>query len=126
MTISVPAQPDLYAQLAEVLRKRGDEEGAERALTGLAEYAPNEADGHRRLAVIRAKTKAHAAAAVQWQQVVRIRSLELPGWLELARAQARAGDREAAHATLDELLTNAWATEHRKQIEQVSTQIDAN
>jgi len=121
----VPAQPDLYPRLAAGLSKLEDEDGAERALTGLAEYAPNEADGHRRLAKIRARAKRHDDAVVQWQQVVRIRSLELPGWIELARAQGRAGDREGAHATLDELLTNAWAAEHRKAIEGVSRQLDA-
>ncbi len=121
----VPAQPDLYPQLAVYLRQIDGAEGAERALTGLVDYAPNEADGHRRLAKIRTDSKAYADAAVQWQQVVRIRSLEIQGWLELARAQSRAGDPDAAQTTLDDLLTNDWAAEHRKAIEAVSTEIGA-
>ena len=100
----VPRQPDLYVQLAERLTKLGLAEDAERALTGLAEYAPNDAEGHRLLAEIRGKAKRWDDAVVQWRQVVRIRTQEADGWVGVARAQAAAGRKDEARATLEEAL----------------------
>ena len=119
----LPAQPDLYARLAECLSGIGREGDAERALTGLAEYAPNEAEGHRRLAILRTTAARHDDASQQWRQVVRIRSPEVDGWLELARSLARAGHKADAHAALDLVLASKWASGQRAAVENVSREI---
>jgi predicted Zn-dependent protease len=119
----LPRQPDLYPRLAERLSKLGRPGDAERALTGLAEYAPNDADGHRRLAGLRRTAGRHDDAVVQWRQVVRIRAAEIDGWMELARSLARAGRKDEAHATLDEFLRTPAGAGQRKAVEAVSREI---
>ena len=81
---------------------------AERAYTTLVELQPNEADGHRRLAQLRERQRRFPQAVVQWQQVVRIRTDEPAGWLALASAQIKAGEREAARKTLQHVLDTGW------------------
>ncbi len=122
--LHVPAQPDVYVRLAALLRRRGDADGAERALTGLAEYAPHEPEGHRRLAAEWTRLERLADAVIQCRQVIRTRPLEIDGWLELARAEARGGDVDAARATLDELRATDWSPAHGAAIEAVTREID--
>ncbi len=119
----LPDQPDLYERLAQCMTGLGRTDDAERALTGLAEYAPNEAEGHRRLAILRTTAARHDDASQQWRQVVRIRSTEVDGWLELARSLARAGHKADAHAALDLVLASKWASGQRAAVENVSREI---
>ncbi|MCA8955533.1 MAG: tetratricopeptide repeat protein [Planctomycetes bacterium] len=113
-----PRNLDLYAELARRLEAQGDPTGAERALTSMVEVEPNEAEGHRRLAKVRAEQKRDAAAVVQWRQVVRVRSLEPDGWLSLASAQIDAGQLDEAAKTLQHVLSTKWEARfqdvHRK------------
>jgi DNA-binding SARP family transcriptional activator len=69
---------------------------------------PNESDGHARLAEEREKQERFADAVVQWQQVIRIRTQEPPGWLRLARALIRASRPDEARRALQHVLDTKW------------------
>ncbi|HET6202452.1 MAG TPA: VIT domain-containing protein [Planctomycetota bacterium] len=105
---SSPMNLDLYEELGKRLGALGDPEGAERAWTGTVEAQPNEAESHRRLALHRENQRLFAEAVEQWRQVVRARTNEPEGWLALARAQVRAGDKEGAKETLRRILQTKW------------------
>jgi tetratricopeptide (TPR) repeat protein len=120
----LPRQPDLYPRLADVFKGLGRADDAERALTGLVEFAPTEADGHQRLAVLRTNAGRHDEAAVQWRHIVRIRSADPAGWFELARSLSRAGRKDEARAVLDEAARTPWGPAQRKAIESVSKEIE--
>ena len=81
---------------------------AERAWTSLVEAQPNEAESHRLLANYRERQRRFGDAVIQWAQVVRVRTDEPDGWLALAQAQVRAGDRNAAVKTLEQVIDNKW------------------
>jgi len=98
----------VFEDLDRRLERMGRREEAERARTTLAEIAPHEADGHRRLAKIRGRRKEYDAAVVQWAQVVRIRTLEPDGWFMLASAQIDAGKNREALETLDGMIAREW------------------
>ncbi|MCE9638471.1 MAG: hypothetical protein K8T90_22450 [Planctomycetes bacterium] len=121
---ALPKQPDLYPRLAKVLTDLGRADDAERALTGLAEYAPNEADGHRRLADVYTNAKRHAEAVVQLRQVVRIRSTEPAGWLDLARSLAKSGQKVEAREVLDSVLRAPWGTGQTNAVDNVRREIE--
>jgi len=103
-----PSNLALHAELGKRYAGLGEAEESERAWTGLVEALPNEAESHRMLAEHRAEEKRLGDAVVQWQQVVRVRADEPPGWLGLAKAQIAAGDGPAARASLDHLLGRDW------------------
>ena len=50
----------------------------------------------------------YADAAVQWRQVVRIRTKEPAGWMALAQALIKAGDHKAARKTLRHVMDTSW------------------
>ena len=69
----------------------------------------NRRRAHRRLARQREEQQRFADAVTQWQHVVRIRTDEPEGWLGLAGAQDRAGDRDGARRTLQQVIKTRWA-----------------
>ena len=83
---SSPRDIKLYEDLGTRLRMLGQAAEAERAFTSIVEVLPAEAESHQLLAEIRQRQDRWAEAAVQWQQVARIRSLEPTGLLGLAAA----------------------------------------
>ena len=103
-----PLNLDLYADLGARLEKQGEKEAAERAWTSLVEALPNEAASHRRLAEYRTSRNDHAAAVEQWQQVIRVRTDEPDGWLNLSASQIAAGDKDGARKTLRHIMTTKW------------------
>ena len=113
---------DLSQNLGRRLRQLGDVEGAERAFTNLVEVQPEEAESHRRLARQREEQQRFADAVTQWQHVVRIRTDEPEGWLGLAGAQDRAGDRDGARRTLQQVIKTKWA-ERFGDVEQQAMQL---
>ena len=60
------------------------------------------------LAEIRQGQKRWSDAALHWQQVAEIRSLEPTGLLKLAAVQIKLRDRRAAKETLAKLRSRAW------------------
>ena len=72
------------------------------------EVLPNEAASHRRLAQYRTEKGQHAAAIEQWKQVIRVRTDEPDGWLQLATSQLAAGEKADAKETIRKILTKTW------------------
>jgi len=72
---------ETFAQLGE--RLKADARQQERALTGMVEMKPNEADSHAKLAEIRERQNRWPDAIHHWRHVVRIRSLEPTGLVRL-------------------------------------------
>ena len=107
-----PYALDAYTDLARRYRKAGDEAQAERALTNLVEPAPNQADGHRRLATVRQEQKRWPDAVVQWRQVVRTEPKDPMGALSLARALIQTGETAEARRVLEQVLRTEWAKRH--------------
>ena len=103
-----PRTLSLYENLGKRYQLQGDKDGAERAWTSMVEALPDEAQSHGKLAAIREGQERFKDAVVQWQQVTRIRSLEPDGWLSLASAQIKAGDKSQARSTLDTILKKSW------------------
>ena len=103
-----PRNLEAASDLAHRFAAAGDEAAAERARTHLVEPLPEEANGHRRLAVIRQKQDRFPESAVQWRQVVRTDPLDPQGWLALARVQTRLGDKEGARTALEHVLRSDW------------------
>ncbi|MGE0191888.1 MAG: VIT domain-containing protein [Planctomycetota bacterium] len=103
-----PLGYDAYEDLARRLAALGDEAGRERALTSLAEPAPHQAEGHRRLGRAFTGDGRLDAALVQWAQVVRTERLDPTGWLEYAEAAVRAGDTATARKALQHVLEGSW------------------
>ncbi len=97
-----------YEELGRRLRLLGDAMEAERAYTSLAEALPHEAEGHASLARHFLATERPQQAAVQWQQVVRVRSDEPAGYLEWARAAIAGNDPERARQVLQQVLARDW------------------
>ncbi|HSG69624.1 MAG TPA: hypothetical protein VLA12_04370, partial [Planctomycetaceae bacterium] len=89
-------------------RLRDDDAQAERAATAVVEAAPSEAEHHQKLAVIRERQQRFAAAVQEWQQVAELRSLEPNGLINLAKAQFKADQPEAARETIDKLQKTEW------------------
>ena len=105
---ATPMNLELYSALGARLALLRDMEQAERAWTSLVEVQPNEAESHRLLAHHRDDQRRFGEAVMQWAQVVRVRTDEPDGWLALAQAQVRAGDRNAAVKTLEQVIDNKW------------------
>ena len=99
---------DAYEDLARRLATLGNQAGYERALTSLAEPAPNQAEGHRRLGRAFTRDGRLEAALVQWAQVVRTERLDPTGWLEYAESAVRAGDTATARKALQHVLEGTW------------------
>jgi len=103
-----PLGYDAYEDLARRLATLGNQAGYERALTSLAEPAPNQAEGHRRLGRAFTRDGRLEAAFVQWAQVVRTERLDPTGWLEYAESAVRAGDTATARKALQHVLEGTW------------------
>ncbi|MEZ6008508.1 MAG: VIT domain-containing protein [Planctomycetota bacterium] len=103
-----PLGYDAYEDLARRLATLGNQAGYERALTSLAEPAPNQAEGHRRLGRAFTRDGRLEAALVQWAQVVRTERLDPTGWLEYAESAVRAGDTATARKALQHVLEGTW------------------
>lgn len=97
-------------------RLRGDEEQAERAATTIIETAPNEAEHHESLAKIRDSQKRFEAAVLHWQKVAELRSLEPNGLINLAKAQLRAEQPDAAQKTIDRLQKTEWPSRFENDV----------
>ncbi len=100
---------ELYKELAERMRREGDQDSAERAVTTLAEMSANESEGRALLAQVRESEKRFLEAAAQWRHVVRVRSKEAVGYLGVARNLLAAGQGEEARKVLEEFLGKDWA-----------------
>ena len=105
---ATPMNLELYSDLGARFARLRDVEQAERAWTTLVEVQPNEAESHRLLAHYRESQRRYGDAVTQWRQVVRVRTGEPEGWFSLAQAQVRAGDRNAAVKTLEQVIDNQW------------------
>ena len=82
---------------------------AERAYTSIVEAQASESESHTLLAGIREKQNRWADAIEQWEQVVRLRSLEPAGLFGLARAQVHEKQWDAARDIVPcKLDTTAW------------------
>jgi tetratricopeptide (TPR) repeat protein len=104
-----PYQLETFELLGQWIAKAGDQPELElRAWTSLAELRPNEPEGHKKLAQYWAREGKHAEAVTQWQQVVRTQDEDPGGWFALVRAQRKAGQDDAARATLQQMLTRKW------------------
>jgi predicted Zn-dependent protease len=99
---------NLYRSLGDRFKSRVQQEDAERAYTSIVEMQPNESESHSMLAEIRQSQNRWPEAIDQWQQVVRIRTLEPTGFLRLAEAQIHEERREDALRTIDTLLRQDW------------------
>jgi predicted ABC-class ATPase len=73
---------------------------------------PSEAESHRLLAERFGKQGRGVDALEQWQQVVRIRSLDPTGWLALAKCQLAVGHGDEARKTLQHVLDTTWETHY--------------
>ncbi len=98
-------------------RLRDDVELAERAATAIVEAAPNEAEYHEALAKIRTARKQHAAAVVHWRQVAELRSLEPNGLINLAKAQLKADQRQAADMTIAKIQKTEWPSRFAREVD---------
>lgn len=103
-----PHDLELLAELGRRLTRSEQAERAERVHTQQVEAFLGESEGHAALAAVRDAQKRYRDAAVQWEQVIRIRGSEPTGWLGLAKSLLAAGDRDAARAPLDQLLSTDW------------------
>jgi hypothetical protein len=103
-----PLAYDAYEDLARRYAAAGDEAGRQRALTSLAEPAPHQAEGHRRLAEAFTREGRLGPALEQWAQVVRTERLDPTGWLAYAAAALRAKDVDLARRTYEHLLRETW------------------
>jgi tetratricopeptide (TPR) repeat protein len=99
---------ELYKELGERLRREGDGDNAERALTTLAEMSANESEGRALLAQVRENDKRFLEAAAEWRHVVRVRSKEPTGYLGLGKCLLQAGQRDEARKILEEFLGEDW------------------
>jgi predicted Zn-dependent protease len=97
----------LYRSLGDRLKDQPKE--AERAYTSLVEVLPNESEGHAMLAEVRQGQNRWPEAIAEWEQVVRIRSLEPAGLLKLAAAQVHENQWEQAAQTVSKLEGRTWA-----------------
>ncbi len=97
-----------FVQLGTRYAALGQGEASERAFTSLVEVLPEEAAGHRLLALQREQQARHLDALRQWRCVVRIRTDEPEGWLGVARMQRATGDEAAAKKTLQHVLDTEW------------------
>ncbi|MBL8842962.1 MAG: hypothetical protein JNL90_15695 [Planctomycetes bacterium] len=103
-----PHDLELLVELGARLTRIEQAERAERVHTQLVEAFLGESEGHAALATVREAQKRYREAALQWEQVIRIRGNEPTGWLGLAKSLLAAGDRDAARAPLDKLLSTDW------------------
>jgi predicted Zn-dependent protease len=109
---------DLWANLADRLEKLEQPAEAERARTTLVEVMPQETEGHSRLAEIRQKQDRWTDAAVHWQHVARLRSLEPTGLLRLAAAELHLKDQRSAAATIRQIDTTAWPARFEAELKE--------
>ncbi len=105
---NAPTALDAIEDLARRYATAGDEVERRRALTTLAEQAPHQADGHRRLGRAWSADGRHAEALEQWAQVVRTDPLDPNSWLEYADEAVRAGDLDTARRALDRVANGSW------------------
>lgn len=103
-----PHDLELLVELGRRLTRMEQAERAERVHTQQVEAFLGESEGHAALAAVRDGQKRYRDAALQWEQVIRIRGSEPTGWLGLAKSLLAAGDRDAARAPLDKLLSTDW------------------
>ncbi|MEI6148677.1 MAG: hypothetical protein WCS01_06240 [bacterium] len=98
----------LYQTLGERFKNLERDAEAERAYTSIAEMQPNESESHALLAEIRQAQGRWPEAIEQWQQVVRVRTLEPTGLLKLVEAQIHEQQWDAARQTIKALLAKDW------------------
>ncbi|MGZ0162967.1 MAG: VIT domain-containing protein [Planctomycetales bacterium] len=115
---------DLYKDLAK--RLKGDEQESERAVTTLVESAPEEAEHHETLAVIRQEQNRWGDAIAHWKHVADLRALEPNGLLKLAEAQIHEKRWAAARSTVGKLKAKSWPSRFRNvegQTQKLETRI---
>jgi tetratricopeptide (TPR) repeat protein len=115
-----PHRFDLYRQLGD--RFGDDAVGAERAYTGMVESMPEEAESHRTLAELREGQERWVEAITQWEQVVRIRSLEPDGYMHLAAALMHEKMWLRAGEVLAELMQTKWPS-HFGDVKQKASEL---
>ncbi len=98
----------LLGELGKRLTRLQQPERAERVHTQIVEAFLGESEGYEALAHVRDSQKRFADAAVQWQQVVRLRATEPTGYLGLALSLMASGDRVAAREPLEKVLGGEW------------------
>jgi tetratricopeptide (TPR) repeat protein len=98
----------LYKELGERWQALGRAADAERAYTTLAEMSASESEGRAMLAAVRSAQKRFAEAAVEWRQVVRVRSKEPTGYLGLAESLIDAGEPLEARRLIEKVLGQGW------------------
>ncbi|MCG8650132.1 MAG: hypothetical protein MI861_09875, partial [Pirellulales bacterium] len=96
----------LYQDLAK--RLRDDPQLAERAVTTLVEAGPLEPANHQALAEVRQTQDRWNEAIDHWKHVVKLRSLEPDGWLNLAAAQVHQEDWRGAQQSIQQLDRTDW------------------
>ena len=97
---------DNYRQL--VNRVPADSQLWERAITTIIEAAPNEAEHHQAVAVLREQKENWNQAISHWKQVAKLRELEPTGLIGLAKAQIAAKRIDDAKSTLQQIEDTNW------------------
>lgn len=97
---------DNYRQL--VNRVPADSQLWERAITTIIEAAPNEAEHHQAVAVLREQKGNLDQAIGHWKQVAKLRELEPTGLIGLAKAQIAAKRIDDAKSTLQQIEDTKW------------------
>jgi len=98
----------LFKQLGERYGKQGAKDAAERAYTNIVEAQPEESESHAMLAELRQSQDRWPEAIEQWEQVVRIRTLEPTGYLKLAEAFMHEKQWDRAGELVKTLLGKEW------------------
>jgi len=115
----------LFAQLGERWTKTEREDDAERAFTNIVERLPNESESHQRLAEIREAQKRWPGAEHHFREVTRIRSMEPPGYLSLARILILEQKLDEAREVIHKLRTTRWP-DHFGDIESQLQSLERN
>lgn len=96
------AAADLYSQFLDVTSDMSPEMRRNDRLREMVETTPPEL--RRRIAAIRARLGDETQAADAWQRIVKERGDDAKAWRELAQAQAKGGDADAAFKSLTRYL----------------------
>lgn len=108
---------DLWEKLADRFTAMKEPVEAERANTSLVEVAPQETEGHARLAEIRQRQDRWDEAIHHWQQVARLRKLEPTGLLKLAPALLHQKRLQEFDDTLHKLEATPWPDRFNEELQ---------
>ncbi len=108
---------DLWEKLADRFTAMKEPVEAERANTSLVEIAPQETEGHARLAEIRQRQDRWDEAINHWQQVARLRKLEPTGLLKLAPALLHQKRLQEFDDTLHKLEATPWPDRFNEELQ---------